>query len=218
MSLPPLPPIMDQLGNRHFSFYPPIINIEHNEWQFRRATWSEILVVNSSTGEEIWIPRRFVGEVSRIKDPVLIVGLVKELEYKARSRMAVSAARDRNADCRWRRLAQSPFRHAQRTGPGHRHTPANPVTDSHVGRLRRLLLVGVVACIVVVTMHRGGDAAASASYTPASDQTYLEARATMTITTRSFESSDRRGTDRWQSETGDDSVPRLSGIRSELTP
>ena len=62
---------------------PPILNIEHNEWLFRKATWSEILVVNCKTSNEIWIPRRFLGEVSRIEDPVLIVGLNRELEYKA---------------------------------------------------------------------------------------------------------------------------------------
>ena len=40
-------------------------------------------MVNSLTGNEIWISRRFLGEISRIDEPVVIVGLVKELEYKA---------------------------------------------------------------------------------------------------------------------------------------
>jgi hypothetical protein len=71
------------MAARPFSFYPPIVGLEHNEWRYRKGTWSEILVLNSRTGEEIWIPRRFVGEVSRIDDPVLIVGLTRELEYKA---------------------------------------------------------------------------------------------------------------------------------------
>jgi len=83
MSSPPIPPSLDHLATRPFSFYPPILNIERNEWLFRRATWSEIQVVNCKSGEEIWIPRRFLGEVSRVDDPVLIVGLTKELEYKA---------------------------------------------------------------------------------------------------------------------------------------
>ena len=82
MSLPPISSL-EHLGNRAFSFYPPILNIEHNEWFFRRASWSEILVMNSRSKEEIWIPRRFLGEISQIEDPVVIVGLVKELEYKA---------------------------------------------------------------------------------------------------------------------------------------
>src|SRR6187551_210378 len=54
-----LPPPYDQLGHRPFSFYPAIVNIEHNEWRLRKATWSEFLVLNTKTAEEIWIPRRF---------------------------------------------------------------------------------------------------------------------------------------------------------------
>ena len=82
MASPPIPPSLEHLATRPFSFYPPIINVEHNEWLFRKATWSEILVVNCKSGAEVWISRRFVGEVSRIDDPVLIVGLIRELEYK----------------------------------------------------------------------------------------------------------------------------------------
>ena len=82
MASPPIPPSLEHLATRPFSFYPAIINIEHNEWLFRKATWSEILVVNCKTANEVWIPRRFIGEVSRIDDPVLIVGLNRELEYK----------------------------------------------------------------------------------------------------------------------------------------
>jgi len=80
MSMPPPP--FEHLGTHSFSFYPPIVNIEHNEWLLRRATWSEMLVLNVKTQQELWIPRRFLGEVSRVEDPVLIVGLSKELEYK----------------------------------------------------------------------------------------------------------------------------------------
>src|SRR5579871_619350 len=83
MSSPPIPPALDHLATQPFSFYPPIVNVERNEWLFRKATWSEILVINCKSSQEIWIPRRFLGEVSRVDDPVLIVGLTKELEYKA---------------------------------------------------------------------------------------------------------------------------------------
>jgi hypothetical protein len=78
-----LPTPLDQLGSRRFSFYPPILGIEHNQWSFRRATAADILVVNTRTLTELSIPRRFIGEVSTIGDPVVIVGLVKELEFKA---------------------------------------------------------------------------------------------------------------------------------------
>lgn len=76
-------PELAQLSGRPFSFYPPVLNIEHNEWQLREATWSEMLVHNTKTELEIWVPRRFVGQVSQIEKPVMIVGLNKELEYNA---------------------------------------------------------------------------------------------------------------------------------------
>lgn len=78
----PLPTPLQDLGARRFSFYPPIRNVEHNEWQYRRATWSEIVVVNTRSGDEALIPRACVGEVSIIDDPVVIVGLRRELEWR----------------------------------------------------------------------------------------------------------------------------------------
>ena len=78
----PLPNPLLELGARRFSFYPPIRNLEHNEWQFRRATWTEIVVVNTKSGEEAIIPRASIGEISIIDDPVVIVGLRQELEWR----------------------------------------------------------------------------------------------------------------------------------------
>ena len=83
MSVPPVPPPLEELGQRPFSFYPSIVGIEHNEWIYRKATWSEILVSNRKSGLEVYLPRVFVGELSRIDEPIAIVGLNKELEYKA---------------------------------------------------------------------------------------------------------------------------------------
>jgi hypothetical protein len=80
--VPPIPAPFDQLGNCPFSFYPPIANIEHNEWIFRAATWNEIRVVNTKTAGEVLVPRRFLGAASLVGEPVVIVGLLKELEYK----------------------------------------------------------------------------------------------------------------------------------------
>jgi hypothetical protein len=79
--VPPIPAPFDQLGSLRFSFYPPIASLEHNEWIFRSATWDEVRVVNTKTADEIWVPRRFIGAVS-LGEPVVIVGLLKELEYK----------------------------------------------------------------------------------------------------------------------------------------
>jgi hypothetical protein len=74
---------IDELGERHFSFYPAILNVEHNEWVVRELKWSEILIANCRTNQELWIPRRYVGDVATVGDPFTIVGLQKELEYKA---------------------------------------------------------------------------------------------------------------------------------------
>ena len=82
MASPPIPPQLEHLVTRPFSFYPAIIGVEHNEWLYRNANWSEILVVNCRSGAELWISRRYVGDVSSVEDPVLIVGLTRELEYK----------------------------------------------------------------------------------------------------------------------------------------
>lgn len=85
MSNPQSPKQLESLGERPFSFYPAVINIEHNEWKCHKSSWSEILVINTKSGNEIWVPRRFLGEISRVDEPVMIVGLKRELEYKAGS-------------------------------------------------------------------------------------------------------------------------------------
>jgi len=82
MSANPIPEL-EGLSGRAFSFYPPILNVEHNEWRLREATWSEILVHNTKDDQEIWVPRRFMGAISRVDEPVMIVGLERELEYTA---------------------------------------------------------------------------------------------------------------------------------------
>lgn len=82
MASPPIPPLFEHLARRPFAFYPPIQNLEHNEWLFRKATWAELVAVNRRSGGEVSIPRRFVAEVSGTDDPFLIVGLTRELEYR----------------------------------------------------------------------------------------------------------------------------------------
>ena len=81
--LPTLPPPFDSTGDRPFSFYPPILGVEHNEWRAQQATWSEIHVVNTKSTHSLWVPRRYVGDLSQVDEPVMIVGLKKELMFKA---------------------------------------------------------------------------------------------------------------------------------------
>jgi hypothetical protein len=79
---PPIPASFESLRHRPFSFYPPIVNVEHNEWLLRRADWTDFRVINTKTKTELCVPRRFVGEGALVEEPVMIVGLVKELEYR----------------------------------------------------------------------------------------------------------------------------------------
>lgn len=83
MSISPLPTPLQHLGGRRFSFDPPIRNLQPNEWLYRTATWSEFVVMNARSGQEIFIPRMFLGEVSGVDEPVMIVGLNRELEWKS---------------------------------------------------------------------------------------------------------------------------------------
>lgn len=83
MASPPLVPSLFHLAARPFSFYPAIVGVDHNQWRLRKATWQDWLVVNSRTNEELSIPRRFVGEISSTDHPILIVGLVRELQCQS---------------------------------------------------------------------------------------------------------------------------------------
>jgi hypothetical protein len=155
MSIPPIPSPLEHLGARSFSFYPAILNIEHNEWLFRKATWSEILVHNVKTNEELWIPRRFLGEVSQIEDPVVIVGLVKELEYRGGAVLPHQ-----------RRVIEMPLAvgDTPRTPAMPRPQPApvvgirlEPGPETRVGRLiLGAVLVGVIGTLAVVMATREG--------------------------------------------------------------
>lgn len=82
MSIAPLPTPLEHLGGRRFSFYPAIRGIEHNEWLYRHATWSECVVANMRTGEEFWIPRQFLGDVSYTDEGLMVVALTRELEWR----------------------------------------------------------------------------------------------------------------------------------------
>lgn len=173
MSSPPIPPSLDHLATRPFSFYPPIVNIDRNEWLFRKATWSEILVVNCKSGEEIWIPRRFLGEVSRVDDPVLIVGLAKELEYKGGAvwpcqrrviEMPVAVGGGT--------VATEPER-SERAPVVDIRVPPN--TDNRIVRLvGAALAVGILLYLGAVNLTRIGDVRQRRVVLTAKDQTYLE--------------------------------------------
>jgi hypothetical protein len=163
MAVPPIPAPLEELGQRPFSFYPPIVNVEHNEWQLRRATWSEILVANTKDQNEIWVPRRFVGQVSSIDEPVVIVGLTRELEYKAGQILQHS-----------RRVIELPRSPLDVTAHGSAPaTPQHPPAVSHLEdraefRLGKFIVIalaaGLLLCTVLVLLFRSGRDGSRISY------------------------------------------------------
>ncbi len=141
---------LDDLGERRFSFYPAIVNVEHNEWTLKRVLWSEILVFNAKSGEEIWIPRRFVGEISSVEEPVVIIGLTRELEYKAGSVWQ----RDRRV-LSMPKLGGRFFSTQSAEGKGSPPPGRGPApgAEAKIGRLiGTVLLVGVALIVVVVAV------------------------------------------------------------------
>jgi hypothetical protein len=201
MAFPPIPPSLDHLTTRPFSFYPPILNIEHNEWLFRKATWSEILVVNCRSGVEVWISRRLVGEVSRIDDPVLIVGLNRELEYKGG---AVWPYQRRVIEMP---MAVGAFSVASTAVPD-RGSPAPIVgirLESNDRRIFKLigaaLPVAVLLCLAALRLTQVGEVRQSVVFTT-KDQQYLA------LTSRDdyfavVQKLGKPASDRWQSESGE---------------
>jgi len=157
MSAPPTPPFIEQMSRRTFSFFPPILNVEHNEWRLRKTTWSEILVGNVKSDLEVWIPRRLLGDVSSVDEPVMIVGLNKELEYKAG---AVWPHERRVIE-----MPSAPYTAARPPGSAPSAAGARPAhatrggnaTDSRIGRLVAMVLgVGLLVCCLAVFVFRIG--------------------------------------------------------------
>lgn len=74
---------LTELAGREFSFYPSIEGVETNLWELRDSNWSEFLVRNTGDGKEVWIPRRYLGEISSTDRPVTIVGLNRSLQMRA---------------------------------------------------------------------------------------------------------------------------------------
>ena len=201
MASPPIPPSLDHLTTRPFSFYPPIVNIEHNEWLFRKATWSEILVVNCKSGAEVWISRRLVGEVSRVDDPVLIVGLNRELEYKGGTvwpyqrrviEMPVAAG-------------GSPMASGAGADRGARASVVGIRLESNDRRIFKLIAaalpVAVLLCLAALRLTQVGEVRQGIVFTT-KDQQYLA------LTSRDdyFAVRQKLGkppSDRWQSESGE---------------
>ncbi|MBZ5611814.1 MAG: hypothetical protein LAP38_26435 [Acidobacteriia bacterium] len=170
MPAPSIPPPVAQLGALPFSFYPAILNIQHNQWIYQSATWSEVMVRNTQTNETISIPRRYVGEVSSVEAPVTIVGLLTELEYRAG---AVLPAK--------KRVIEMPLAVNDSRPPRTERPPATlaPVVGIRLeggseSRIAKTVVagvaLGVVGCVLAISLYRGGLIASRAFYAPVAQQ------------------------------------------------
>jgi len=146
--VPLLPPPFDELGRKPFSFYPALVGVEHNQWRLGKVSWSEVQVINARSGDEIWIPRRMLGELSRTDDPVMIVGLTRELEYRMGQVIP-----------HVRRVIEMPraVNDIPRTAPAEPVTPAAPVIGIRLdsgaeGKVGRLLVSGVAIALVALIL------------------------------------------------------------------
>jgi len=167
MAVPPIPPPLAQLGRRAFSFYPAILNAGHNEWVYRSATWSEVMVRNTKTNEDVSVPRRYLGEISRVDAPVMIVGLMAELEYRAGAvlpaeRRVIEMPRAVNESPR-PRLAQSAAVRAPVVGIRLENERTSRVGKVAAGGVA----IGVAGCLLAISLFRGGVIATRAFYAPA---------------------------------------------------
>ncbi len=210
MASPPIPPQLDHLHSRAFSFYPAILGVEHNEWRFLKATWSEILVANTGTNAELWISRRYIGEVSMVDDPVVIVGLNRELE--CRGGMIVPYQR------RVIEMPSAPGGGPSAAAGAARNEPApivgirvSSTTDRRAIRLiGAAVTVAIMLCIIAVNSSRQ-----RVVYTT-KDQTYtgLNGRDDRTAVVVKL---GEPASDHWQSETGTMQYEALAYPERKLT-
>jgi hypothetical protein len=165
---PSIPPLLVHLGGRPFSFYPAILNTEHNQWIYESATWSEVSVRNCKTNQSIAIPRQYLGEISSVDAPVVIVGLLQELECHAG---AVLPVERRVIEMPLAANGAPPIWKEQRSG-ARAPVVGIRVEDPRGSRAGRLILagvaLGVAGCVLAINLYRGGVNASRAFYAPAS--------------------------------------------------
>jgi hypothetical protein len=208
VSVPPIPTPLDDLGPRPFSFYPPILGIEHNEWLFQRATWSEVQVMNTKTNSELWVPRRFLGAVSSIEDPVMIVGLSKELAYKAGTlvpseRRVIQMPRATNHAPRSANAATEPERPAPVVG-----IRLEGGAEARAGRLLLgAVAAGILVCVGAIIIFRDGQMGARTRFSGV-----MQSDLPLTARDDYYSIVSRFGPpaeDRWQAQTGEMQYRRL---------
>ena len=172
MPEPPIHPLEETLDGRAFAFFPPIRNVAYNEWRYLKGTWSELLVTNEKAGVEVWIPRRHFGAISSVDEPIPIVGLERELEYRAGS---VFPYRSKLLEMPKEVLEKSSgeTRGATSTTKG-AALGAGPRNEGNVFKLIGVALaLALVLVFATVAIYRGGGFLRQEALLTTSDQDYL---------------------------------------------
>lgn len=164
---------LEALGDRRFSFHPPVGNVVENQWLLRREEWSEILVHNPAGAFEVWIPKAFLAGVSDDPSGGPVLNLAKEIFYQGGS---VWPTPRRHID-----MPVAPAASPEAAGSEPVAAPA-PLRES-MGRAggaesRMVKMVGIAigACLVVVLLVFGWFRLANSRQSvtvSARDQTYL---------------------------------------------
>lgn len=162
------PPPLNQLAGREFSFHPSIGNLETNLWRLVEANWSEFLVENLGDQTQVWVPRRYLGDVSASDRPVMIVGLNRPLDYKAGQvwpvqKRVIEMPRVPVGDPFGAPAGEEASRPSHALSNGLRLD----ASEKKVGRLILVALAGSVLLVaLVITYFRGMESGEMVSYKP----------------------------------------------------
>jgi len=151
MSAPLTPVPLPELAYSRFRFVPAIAGAGHNEWTLGRATWTEMVVVNARTGQELTIPRRYLGRIFETGESVRDLRLVEDLECAGNR---VRPVRRGVIEMRPRQEGDRPawqLRQAPEDGAKIFAIRVESLAASRIHRaLRRSVALGLVAFLVVV--------------------------------------------------------------------
>jgi hypothetical protein len=162
------PPPLNLLVGREFSFHPSIGNLETNLWKLVEANWSEFLVENLGDTTQVWVPRRYLGDVSASDRPVMIVGLNRPLDFKAGQvwpvqKRVIEMPRAPVGDTFGAPASEENSRPSHTMGSGLRLDDS----EKKVGRLILVALAGSVLLVaLVIAYFRGIQSGEMVSYKP----------------------------------------------------
>ncbi len=170
MPAAPIPPAFEQLGSRRFVLHPAIENAGANEWTYRRATWSEIIVRNAVTGLDFCVPRRSFGSAYDSDYGVAVISLLEPLEFRD------GVVRPRRC-----RVIQMPLPAFDAAASVPDKSPAAVVSitldtrhETRAGRIAGgAIALGVIGCLAVAGYSLQGGDIHRRAVVSSLDQTYL---------------------------------------------